>query len=114
MCFTIFTKKHSIVKIYFLHIDIPCLLFDFGIETLIFPQLRSIGYKVPILLFMVVSLFLGVYLPAQYKLGYGKNKAVFCGAYYGFTIYICAVAKNIKQLHYKYFRQYKPCIFGDL
>ena len=29
MCFTIFTKKHSIVKIYFLHIDIPCLLFDF-------------------------------------------------------------------------------------
>ncbi|MFQ7279700.1 MAG: ABC-2 transporter permease [Bacteroides caccae] len=115
LCALPFSRKNIVLSkyIFCILIYLACCLI-FGIETLIFPQLRSIGYKVPILLFMVVSLFLGVYLPAQYKLGYEKTKLFFCGAYYGFTIYICAVAKNRKQLHYKYFRQYKPCIFGDL
>lgn len=77
MCFTIFTKNIVLSKyIFCILIYLACCLI-FGIETLIFPQLRSIGYKVPILLFMVVSLFLGVYLPAQYKLGYEKTKLFF-------------------------------------
>ena len=75
LCALPFSRKNIVLSkyIFCILIYLACCLI-FGIETLIFPQLRSIGYKVPILLFMVVSLFLGVYLPAQYKLGYEKTK----------------------------------------
>ena len=78
LCALPFSRKNIVLSkyIFCILIYLACCLI-FGIETLIFPQLRSIGYKVPILLFMVVSLFLGVYLPAQYKLGYEKTKLFF-------------------------------------
>ena len=78
LCALPFSRKNIGLSkyIFCILIYLACCLI-FGIETLIFPQLRSIGYKVPILLFMVVSLFLGVYLPAQYKLGYEKTKLFF-------------------------------------
>ena len=68
LCALPFSRKNIVLSkyIFCILIYLACCLI-FGIETLIFPQLRSIGYKVPILLFMVVSLFLGVYLPAQYN-----------------------------------------------
>ncbi len=46
-------------------------------ETLLFPQLRNIGFEIPVILFLIVSLFLGVYLPVQYKFGYEKTKLFF-------------------------------------
>ena len=78
LCALPFSRKNIVLSkyIFCILIYLACCLI-FGIETPIFPQLRSIGYKVPILLFMVVSLFLGVYLPAQYKLGYEKTKLFF-------------------------------------
>ena len=117
LCALPFSRKNIVLSkyIFCILIYLACCLI-FGIETLIFPQLRSIGYKVPILLFMVVSLFLGVYLPAQYKLGYEKNKAVFLWCLLWLHhLYFAQSLKNRKNsFHYKYFRQYKPCIFGDL
>lgn len=49
-----------------------CLIF--GIETLIAPQLGTFDIKLFSLMFLVISVFIGVYLPVQYKLGYEKTK----------------------------------------
>lgn len=78
LCALPFSRKNIVLSkyIFCILIYIACCLI-FGIETLIFPQLGSIGYKMPILLFLIISLFLGIYLPVQYKLGYEKTKLFF-------------------------------------
>lgn len=78
LCALPFSRKNIVLSkyIFCMLIYLACCLI-FGIETLIFPQLSSMGYKMPILLFLVISLFLGIYLPAQYKLGYEKTKLFF-------------------------------------
>lgn len=78
LCALPFSRKNIVLSkyIFCMLIYLACCLI-FGIETLIFPQLSSMGYKIPILLFLVISLFLGIYLPAQYKLGYEKTKLFF-------------------------------------
>lgn len=52
-----------------------CMIF--GIETLVFPQLGTFGFTMPVMLFLVISLILSIYLPMQYKLGYEKTKFLF-------------------------------------
>ena len=52
-----------------------CLIY--GIETLVIPGLGSCDIKLFVLMFLVTSVFLGVYLPVQYRLGYEKTKFVF-------------------------------------
>lgn len=52
-----------------------CLIF--GIETLLVPQLGTFGFTMPVMLFLVISLFLSIYLPVHYKLGYEKTKFFF-------------------------------------
>lgn len=54
---------------------VTCIIF--GIETLIFPKLGTFDYKMPIRMFLFVSIFFGVYFPIQYKLGYEKTKFAF-------------------------------------
>lgn len=78
LCALPFSRKNIVLSkyIFCILIYLACCLI-FGIETLLFPQLGNIGYKMPILLFLVVSLFLGVYLPVQYRLGYEKTKLFF-------------------------------------
>ena len=49
----------------------------FVIETLIFPQLGTADLELFLLPFFVISVFIGVYLPIQYKLGYEKTKFTF-------------------------------------
>lgn len=78
LCALPFSRKNIVLSKYIFCILIYfacCLIFC--VETLVFPRLGSIGYKMPILLFLAVSLFLGVYLPVQYKLGYEKTKLFF-------------------------------------
>lgn len=52
-----------------------CLIF--GIETLIFPKLGAFSVKLAVDTLMAVSVFLGIYFPLQYKLGYEKTKFAF-------------------------------------
>lgn len=53
----------------------------YGIETLLIPGLGTSGIKLFALMFLVISVFIGVYLPIQYKLGYEKAKFVFVVVY---------------------------------
>lgn len=52
-----------------------CLIF--GIETLIFPELGAFSVKLAVDTLMAVSVFLGIYFPLQYWLGYEKTKFAF-------------------------------------
>ena len=78
LCTLPFSRKDIVLSKYIFCIVIYaacCLIF--GMEMLLFPTLRKLGYEVPILLFLMVSVFSGVYLPIQYKFGYEKTKLFF-------------------------------------
>ena len=51
--------------------------FIYGIETLLIPGLGSCDIKLFVRMLFITSVFIGVYLPVQYKLGYGKTKFAF-------------------------------------
>ena len=51
---------------------ICCIVF--GLETLFVPELGTSDIKLFAFMFLVVSVFIGIYLPVQYKLGYEKTK----------------------------------------
>ena len=52
-----------------------CLLYV--IETLVIPGLGPCDIKLFVLMLFIISVFIGVYLPVQYKLGYEKTKFAF-------------------------------------
>ena len=78
LCALPFSRKDIVLSKYIFCILIyfACSLI-FGLETLLFPQLRNVGYELPALSFLVISVVLGIYLPVQYKLGYEKTKMFF-------------------------------------
>lgn len=78
LCATPYPRKLLVVSkyVFCILIFIVCCLI-FGIETLIFSGLGTFSYKMPIAMFLIISLFFGIYLPVQYKLGYEKTKIIF-------------------------------------
>lgn len=67
----VFSKYISCLLIYF----ISCLIFYF--ETLVLPGLGSFSLDMAVIMFFLISTFLGIYMPVQYKLGYEKTKFIF-------------------------------------
>lgn len=78
LCSTPFSRKMMVLSKYIFCIAmyITCCLI-FGIETLFIPGLGSFNTKLCVLMFLVVSVFIGIYLPVQYKFGYEKTKFAF-------------------------------------
>ena len=92
LCALPFSRKHIVLSRYIFCIVIYfacCLIF--GIEALLFPTLQNVSYKIPIVLFLLVSLCLSIYLPIQYKVGYEKTKLFF-------TVLIMATPVGFAQL----------------
>lgn len=92
LCALPFSRKNIVLSRYIFCIVIYfacCLIF--GIEALLFPTLQNVGCRVPIVLFLLVSLCLSIYLPIQYKVGYEKTKLFF-------TVLIMATPVGIAQL----------------
>lgn len=52
-----------------------CLIFE--IDTLIFPKLGAFNVKMAVITLLAIVIFLSVYFPALYKLGYEKTKFIF-------------------------------------
>lgn len=78
LCATPFTRKAMVLSkyIFCMAIYVICCI-AFGIETLVIPGLGTADIMMFALMFLVTSIFIGVYLPVQYKLGYEKTKFVF-------------------------------------
>lgn len=78
LCATPFTRKAMVLSkyIFCMAIYVICCI-AFGIETLIIPGLGTADITMFALMFFVTALFIGLYLPVQYKLGYEKTKFAF-------------------------------------
>lgn len=78
LCATPFSRKMMVLSKYIFCIAMYmtcCIIF--GIETLFIPGLGTFDVKICMLMFLVVSVFISIYLPVQYKFGYEKTKFSF-------------------------------------
>lgn len=78
LCATPFSRKMMVLSKYIFCVAIYvicCIIY--GIETFVIPGLGSIDIQLFAIMFFVTSVFIGVYLPVQYKLGYEKTKFAF-------------------------------------
>ena len=62
--------------IFCIAVFIACCII-YAIETLVIPGLGTVDMTLFLLMFLVTSVFIGVYLPVQYKLDYEKTKFAF-------------------------------------
>ena len=78
LCATPFTRKAMVLSkyIFCMAIYVICCI-AYEIETLVIPGLGTADITMFALIFLVTALFIGVYLPVQYKLGYEKTKFAF-------------------------------------
>lgn len=75
LCATPFSRKMIVLSKYIFCIAIYtacCIIY--AIETLVVPGLGTVDVTLFLLMFLVTSVFIGIYLPVQYKLGYEKTK----------------------------------------
>ena len=78
LCATPYPRKLLVLSKYVFGLLIYgacCLIF--WTETLLFPVLGGFHIELSAIMFLVVALFLGIYLPVQYKLGYETTKFAF-------------------------------------
>ena len=78
LCATPFTRKEMVLSKYIFCMAIYaicCIAYE--IETLVIPGLGTADITMFALMFLVTALFIGIYLPIQYKLGYEKTKFAF-------------------------------------
>ena len=78
LCATPFSRKMIVLSkyIFCIAIYVACCII-YAIETLVVPGLGTIDVTLFLLMLLVTSVFIGIYLPVQYKLGYEKTKFVF-------------------------------------
>ena len=78
LCATPFSRKAMVLSKYIFCMAIYvicCIVYE--VETLLIPQLGTADIKPFALMFLVTSIFISLYLPVQYKLGYEKVKFAF-------------------------------------
>ena len=78
LCAAPYSRKMIVLSKYIFCIItyvVCCLIY--GIETLVIPGLGSCDIKLFAIMFFITSVFIGLYLPVQYKLGYEKTKFAF-------------------------------------
>ena len=78
LCATPFSRKMMVLSKYFFCtvIYVLCCVI-YGIEVFIIPGLGTPDIKLFALMFLAISVFIGIYLPVQYKLGFDKTKYIF-------------------------------------
>ena len=78
LCATPFSRKMIVLSkyIFCIAIYVACCII-YAIETLVVPGLGTIDVTLFLLMLLVTSVFIGIYLPVQYKLGYEKTKFAF-------------------------------------
>lgn len=78
LCSTPYPRRLLVLSkyIFCLAIYVVCCVI-FWIETFIFSGLGGFHFEMSALMFLVLAVFLGIYLPVQYKLGYEKTKFAF-------------------------------------
>lgn len=82
LCATPFSRKAIVLSKYIFCMAVYgacCIILV--IVGLLIPQLGTADIKLFVLMFLAISVYTGVYLPIQYKLGYEKAKFAFAALY---------------------------------
>lgn len=79
LCITPFSRKMMVLSkyVFCMAIFVACCVI-YAIETLVIPGLGTADVTMYFIMLFVTSVFIGVYLPIQYKLGYEKTRFI-CG-----------------------------------
>lgn len=111
LCALPYSRKDFVLSkyVFCLIIYLACCLF-FGFETLVFPQLGSLGVTMPVMLFLVISLILSVYLPVHYKLGCDKTKILFAIVIMAFSFVFPQIIKIKSSLNINFLLLLNPAI----
>lgn len=78
LCATPFSRKMMVLSKYIFCMAVYavcCIIYV--IEAFVIPGLGTVDVTLYLLMFLMTSVFIGIYLPVQYKLGYEKTKFVF-------------------------------------
>lgn len=87
-----------------------CIIF--GIETLLIPGLGTADIKLFTLMFLVIAVFIGIYLPVQYKLGYEKTKFAFAAIIVA-SPFILPLLMRMESLNLNFLATFSPyLIYG--
>jgi len=78
LCAVPFSRKMMVLSkyIFCMAVYVTCCIL-YKIETLMIPGLGVSDIKLFLFMFFVTAVFIGLYLPVQYKLGYEKTKFAF-------------------------------------
>lgn len=78
LCAAPFSRKMMVLSkyVFCMAVYVACCII-YAIETLAIPGLGTADATLFLLMFLMTSVFIGVYLPVQYKLGYEKTRFAF-------------------------------------
>lgn len=112
LCALPYPRKAVVLSryIFSLIIYLVCCLF-FWIETLVFPQLGTLGFTMPVMLFLVISLILSIYLPVHYKLGSEKTKIFFIIVIMTSSFVFPQIVKIAGSINLSFLDMLNPAIF---
>lgn len=75
LCATPYPRKLLVLSKYIFCLTVYAFCcISFWVETMIFPALGGFHIELVVITFFMLTIFLGIYLPTQYKLGYEKTK----------------------------------------
>ena len=78
LCTAPFTRNQLVLSRYIFCIAIYIICCGiFKIEALLFPQLGTANIPLFVIMFFIIAVFISIYMPVQYKLGYEKTKLFF-------------------------------------
>lgn len=78
LCAAPFSRKMMVLSKYVFCMviySVCCIIY--GLETLAIPELGTPDVKLFALMMLVISVFIGIYLPVQYKWGFDRTKYIF-------------------------------------
>jgi ABC-2 type transport system permease protein len=78
---------------------------------MVFPQLGTIGFTQPVMLFLVISLILSIYLPVHYRLGFEKTKFFFIIVIMASSFLFPLLVKIAGGIDLRFFAMLNPKIF---
>ena len=114
LCATPFPRKMMVLSkyIFCMVIYMSCCIV-YGIETLLIPGLGTFDIKLFALMFLVTSVFIGIYWPVLYKLGYEKTR--FFVVIYVVSPYILPRLLRMDSLNLAFFSMLSPyLIYGSI
>lgn len=115
LCAAPFPRKMLVLSKYIFCVAmyITCCVI-FGIETLFISGLGAFNIRLCMLMFLAVSVFIGIYLPVQYKAGYEKTKFVFVIVIMVSPVIMPQILK-MENLNFDIFSKFPPVlIYGSI